>query len=312
LNTLATVVFPVFAIIATGYLAGRFRVLGSESAVALNRFVYYFALPPVLLVFTARAPIGEILNWPFIAAFLLGTLGTLAIALTAGRLIFGHGVAGVALHGFTAVFANTAYMGIPLFLTAFGDQGALPAIVANLVGNTVLIGGIIATLETTKAKGTSPAAIAVEVGSTLVRNPLLMAPFIGIAISVSGVIIPKPVGTFLDLMAAAAGPAALFALGLSLVGKPLRGEIREVSWLVLLKLIVQPVLTYLLVRYVFVLDPIWAKSAIILAGLPVGALVFVIAQQYDLYVNRSSAAIILSTGLSVFTVSVLLILLEVG
>ena len=60
------------------------------------------------------------------------------------------------LQGLAAVFANTAYMGIPLFLTAFGDDGALPpAIIATLAGNFILIGGAIAVLEKLRAKGPS-------------------------------------------------------------------------------------------------------------------------------------------------------------
>ena len=48
--------------------------------------------------------------------------------------------------------------------------------------------------------------------------------------------LPLPVGNFLDFMAAAAGPAALFALGLSLVGQSLLGNMREVAWVSGLKL----------------------------------------------------------------------------
>ncbi len=312
MEALVNVAIPVFAIIAAGYLSGRWRVLGAESAAALNRFVYFFALPPLLFVFTARSPIDEVLNWPFIAAFLLGTLATLLLALAVGRVVFGHGVATLAVHGFAAVFANTGYMGIALFQIALGERGALPAIVATVAGNIVLIGGVVAALEATRAKGTSIAHVAAEVGATLARNPLLLASFLGIGFSYFAIPIPKPIGNFLDLMAAAAAPAALFALGLSLVGRSIFGHVGEVSWLVFLKLAFQPVATFILVRYVFDLEPLWAKSAIILAALPVGALVFVVAQQYEVYVKRASAAIVLSTAVSVVTVSALLIVLEVG
>ena len=44
MDALINVVLPVFGIILTGYLAGRFEALGPESAAALNRFVFYFAL----------------------------------------------------------------------------------------------------------------------------------------------------------------------------------------------------------------------------------------------------------------------------
>ena len=79
-----------------------------------------------------------------------------------------------------------------------------------------------------------------------------------------------------------------------------------------LKLALQPFLTFVLVRWVFDVSPIWAEAAIILAALPAGALVFVLAQQYDTYVERASAAIVASTVVSVITVSGLLIWLQVG
>lgn len=312
MDTLINVTFPVFAIIGVGFLSGYWRVLGPESAAALNRFVYYFALPPVLFVFTARAPIDNVLNWPFIAAFMGGGFVTLAIAAVAGRLVFRHDAATLSLHGLSAIFANTAFLGIPLFLTAFGEDGILPAIVGTLFATSILIGGTIAVLEVARAQGPSVRQIAGEAGGVLIRNPLLIASALGVLFSLLAIPLPRPVGNFLDLMAAAAGPAALFALGLSLVGQPLRGQIGEVSWLVVLKLLVHPAATWLLVVYVFPMDPLWAKAAILLASLPAGALVFIIAQQYDVYVQRASASIVASTVLSVATVSALMILLNVG
>ena len=72
MDALINVVVPVFGVVLTGYLAGRFGVLGSDSAAALNRFVFYFALPPALFIYMARAPVEKIFNWPFIGAFVGG------------------------------------------------------------------------------------------------------------------------------------------------------------------------------------------------------------------------------------------------
>lgn len=74
-----------------------------------------------------------------------------------------------------------------------------------------------------------------------------------------------------------------------------------------LKLLVHPAATLLLATYVFVMEPFWSRAAVILAALPVSTLVFVVAQQYDVYVQRASTAVIVSTVLSVITVSLLLI-----
>ena len=88
MEALINVVVPVFAVVLTGYLAGRLEVLGPDSAAALNRFVFYFALPPALFIFMARAPVEKIFNWPFIGAFVGGSLLTLLIGMVVGRFCF--------------------------------------------------------------------------------------------------------------------------------------------------------------------------------------------------------------------------------
>jgi malonate transporter len=307
MDALINVIVPVFGTIAAGHLTGRFNVLGPESAAALNRFVYFVALPPLLFVFTARAPIDHVLNWSFIGAFVGGGLLTLLIALSVGRVWFRFDAATLCLHGLTAMFGNANYMGVPLLLMAFGPDGALPAILASVISVTLFIGGAVASLEAIRAVGLSKFLALRHVAGTLARNPLSLAPLLGIAFSASALPIPKAVGNFLDLMAAAAPPAALFALGLSLVGRQVMGNAVEVIWLTLLKLGIQPLLTYLLVVNLFAMDPLWSQAAVILSAMPVAALVFVISQQYDVYVQPASTAIVVSTGISVGTISFLLI-----
>jgi malonate transporter and related proteins len=57
-------------------------------------------------------------------------------------------------------------------------------------------------------------------------------------------------------------------------------------------------------------DPLWATVAILGASLPVAANVFIVAKQYDTYVDRTSSAILVSTIVSVVTVSALLTVLS--
>ena len=311
LEVLVNVTFPVFAIIGIGYLTGVKGILGPESIIALNRFVFYFALPAALFLFTARAPVSEVFNVPFLTAFLLGIALTLIIALAGGRWIFHHESASLTLHGFSAVFANTTFLGLPLFLTAFGEEKVLPTIVATIAYMICLMGGVIITLEISQAKERSLFMICKEVSRTLVRNPLLIASFLGISFSLLALPVYKPVDNFLGLMAASAGPTALFALGLSLVGQSVLGHIGEVAWLVVLKLIVQPLLTFLLVTYIFEMDPFWAKSAVLLSALPGATTVYVVAQQYNNYVQQASASILISTLFSLLSVTVVLVFLEI-
>jgi malonate transporter and related proteins len=54
---IVNVALPVFAVILCGYLAGRLGILGQSSSEALNRYVYYFALPPMLFLSMALVPL---------------------------------------------------------------------------------------------------------------------------------------------------------------------------------------------------------------------------------------------------------------
>jgi len=213
--------------------------------------------------------------------------------------------------GLTALQANTAYMGLPLLLTAYGPDGALPPIVATLA-LIPFIGAVIAILEGTRASEQSTFRLVAQVAGKVLCSPLVMAPLLGILFSTAALPIPKMASNYLDLMAATVGPAALFALGLSLVDHKPTGNAGEVMWLTTLKLIIAPILTFALVTYVFVLDPFWSRAAIILSAMPSGANAYVIAQQYKVHVETVSTAVVVSTGVSVVTISVLLILLGVG
>ena len=312
MNALINVVIPVFGIILTGYLAGRFGVLGPESAAALNRFVYYFAIPSATFIFAARAPIDRIFDWPFIGAFVSGSVLTLLIALIVGRLWFRHDTATLSVAGVTAVFGQVIGIGLPLLLTAYGPDGALPPIVAALIYVVLFLTSVIAVLEAARTSDLSPLRMAPQLAGTLLRNPVVISPLLGVLYSMTALPLPKALSNYLDLMAAAVGPGALFAVGLSLVGRKLTSSAGEVIWLSALKTAVNPILTFVLVTYVFVMDPFWSQAAVILSAMPVGTNPYVIAQQYDVHIETVSPAIVVSTAMSVVTIFFALIWFDVG
>lgn len=312
LSTIINIVGPAFGIILIGFLSGRFDFLGKEAAAALNRFVFYFALPPALFVVTARAPVNLIFNWPFAIVFTGAAIMTLLVAVMFGRLWFAHRFESLTVIGLSAAFGNVFTMGLPLLLTAFGPDGALPAIVASLVNTFVFIAGGVATLELARAAQGSRLRVLAQSFVTVFRNPLVLSPLLGMAMAALAVPLPKAVGNLLDLMAAPVAPITLFCLGLSLVGRSVQGNWREVLWLTGLKNVLNPLLTCLLVTYVVALDPLWSKAVIVLSAMPIGSNAFIIAQQYDVEVQTVSSAVIVSTALSIVTVSGLMIWLGVG
>ncbi len=300
------VALPVFGLILAGYFAGRRKILGQESSLALNRFVYFFSLPAVLFLSMARRPLTEVFNGPFIGAFLGAMLITYVLAWLIGMAVKRESQAVHSMQALTACFSNTGYMGIPLFIAAFGPDKLLPALIATIIMSAVMVGIAVVAIELVgKRQATLVHALA-DVGKALVRNPLIVSSFAGLAWNLAGLPVPKPLGTFCELLGAAAGPGALFAIGLFLASRPLVADVREVAWVSGLKLIVQPAITWVLIAFVFPMDPFWTGAALLLAALPTGALTFVVAQQYDVYVERTSQVILWSTIASLPTLSALL------
>ena len=106
-----------------------------------------------------------------------------------------------------------------------------------------------------------------------------------------------------------AAGAALFALGVTLAQKPLGKVPYDLPVLVAIKLVVHPLIVYLLLSWIGGFDWVWIASAVLMAALPPAANVYVLAQRYDTYVAKASAGILLGTLASVVTVTIVLALL---
>lgn len=307
MSVVLEVALPVFGLILVGYLAGRGKILGQASSFALNQFVYWFSLPAVLFLAMARRPLAEVFNLPFIGAFLGAMLLTYGLAWLIGMAVRREPQTVHSMQALTACFSNTGYMGIPLFLAAFGPERLLPALIATVIMSAVMVGIAVVAMEL--AGGGPKAGLGHALGDVLKalrKNPLIVSSLGGLAWNLLGLPVPKPLATFCELLGAAAGPGALFAIGLFLAGRPLTAEWREVAWLSALKLVVQPALTFALILWLFPMDPFWTGATLLLAALPTGALTFVVASQYGVYVERTSQVILWSTLLSLPVLSALL------
>ncbi len=310
MSAVFNVILPVFAIILAGYLSGKAKLLGSASSEALNAFVYRMALPAVLFLGTARRPLAELLNGPFIGAFLGSALLVYALGALLGRLLHRERPEVLCMQGLTSCFSNIGYMGIPLFLAAFGPDKLAPAILATVLVNVSVIAVAVIWLEAAASHGQGLGRALKDVGRAIAGNPLILASAAGILLPPG--MVPQPLITFCELLGAAAGPCALVAIGLFLATRTIRAPVVEIGWVVALKLLMQPLLCWLLTKTLFPMDPFWTKSALIIAALPIGTMTFVVASQYRVYVERASAAILVSTVVSLITVGALLALYTPG
>ncbi len=238
-------------------------------------------------------------------------VSTFVLAVVLAKIFLKYGLGEVTMHGLSAVFANTGYMGIPLLLTAYGSEALLPGVIATVFNGAVVIGLGSAIMEIAKSDNRKLGPVVQRAWRGLSRNPLVLSAVAGLIWGLLNLPLPAPLVTFCELLADAVGPCALFAMGLFMVGRSVTRGAVEVGWLTFLKLLVHPAITYVIAFWWLDLDPFWAACAVILAALPLGALTFVLAQQYQVYVQRAAATILISTIVSVATLSALMAYLGV-
>jgi predicted permease len=75
------------------------------------------------------------------------------------------------------------------------------------------------------------------------------------------------------------------------------------------KLVVHPLIVYLLLSWVGGFSRLWINAAVLMAALPPAANVFLLAKQYKTYSEQASSAILLASVIAIATVTVVLILL---
>jgi predicted permease len=296
---------PVFGLILTGYLCGRFGVFSREATDSLNRFAIYLALPALMFLAMSRITPEQIGQAGFSFAFGGGVAASFALGFALSRWR-GRKVAEASIEGLDAGYSNVGFMGIPLCLLVFGP-GSLPAaVIATLFTACVLFLFSIVLIEVDMHGDAGLGRATRKALRSLLRSPLLLAPLAGLALGLAGVPLPVPAERFAGLLGAAASPCALVCIGLFLAQESaVVSDARSIGMLVGLKLLFQPAVTALLAIYVFKLPTLWSHSAVLLSALPIGSGPFTVAKLYGIEAGATSGAILVSHLVSVGTVSLL-------
>lgn len=307
-NVIITVVMPLFGIMLAGYLAGYFKVLPDSGSVILSRFVYMVALPSLAFVKLSQIPVDEFFNWPFLAVLGGGMLLTFCISLIIAFYFFPANLTGRALHALSAMYSSTGYIGLPIIILVFGESAFVPGITGAVITGAVFMPLAIILIEADRSADSEKILRAILM--SILKNPVLIATAAGLITSALSIHLIKPIVTFFDLLSGAYIPCALFAAGLFISGCSVKGETPEIAWLVFVKLLLHPLITWWLAYEIFSLEGILPAIAVLQAALPCGVPVFVLSQHYKKFVVRSSGVIVVSTLLSLITLSVFLIYLE--
>ena len=306
-------VLPVFGMIVLGYGFTRGRIFDATAGRGISLFVFNVAIPALLFKTVATMEPQQAAPWGLWLAFFGGLAITWVAAALVSRAVPSLNVSGGAAASMAAGFGNLALLGTPLALSHFGQQVAIPlgmilSIHAPILWFTAMLHRALFQTQQSFSIGRT----AKDLFRNLATNAIVLGLLAGTLWRMTGLGLHPIVGSMLDMLADASVPTALFALGVSLAGYSLKGSWSGMFTLIALKMVLMPVMVFLLLRYVVTVPTLWAQVAVLFAAMPTGANAFLFSQRNEEAVAAVSGAIALGTALAAISASILLYLMDAG
>jgi malonate transporter len=290
---------PLFVLVLAGYLL--MRICGWPKAMSenLSRFVFSVALPAML--FRLMSDLSQLP--PVDARLLLAFFGGCLVVFVIGRLVawrlFALDGVGQSVFALGGVFSNNVLLGLPLAKVALGDA-ALPSVALVLVFNALILWTLLTVSIEWARHGSFSLRGFAKTARGVLTNPIVAGILAGTLFGLTGLSLPAFVALPLVMVGQAAAPMALLALGMGLAEYGIRAGWRISLAISILKLVVQPLVVWLLARLIG-LPAMETQVVVLLASLAVGANVYLMSRQFNTLEGPVASSLVLSTALAALT-----------
>ena len=309
LSQVLDLALPFFGLIALGFFCGRQFGLPEAGLQWLNVFIVHVALPALFFSLIAATPLADLANGRFILATTASTAFIFVLALVTGLVATRGNLAEAAIQGAAGAYSNVGYMGPGLTIATLGTAAVAPTALIFVFDNMFLFCALPLLMALSGRDKRSGLATAALVARRILTHPFILATAVGILAASAHFTPPVAIGRMLALLQNAAAPCALFAMGVTVALRPVRRVAPEMPVLLGLKLLVHPLLVWVVLSLAGDFGRVWTFTAVLMAALPPALNVFVMASQYQTYVERASAIILIGTMVSVLSVTLVLYLI---
>jgi malonate transporter len=299
MSAIIDIIVPVFGTVAVGWALGRW-LLTADGLRGLTQVAFYSLFPALLFRSMAKVRL-EALELDIIVVFFGTGLLLYFMLMPLGRAL-GMKLGDQAVFALSGTFSNGVGIGIPFITYAFGEAGLVPLLMIISVNSLVMLTLCSFLLEIGSGGGG---------GRLLAKLGGAGLAWAELTSLVPGLGMPVVIDKVLQALALAAPPCGLIMAGASLAHVGLKEHWQPAAVATAVKLAVMPLMVWAVGRYLFTLDPLWLTVATLNAALPAGANVYLVAQLYRTGVGLATNAVVISTGASVFSLSVVLLLLGV-
>ena len=301
---------PFFGLIFLGFAFGKLKSIPDEGLAWMNFFIIYVALPALFYRIVAQTPLEQLANPRYVIATTLGTFLAFALAFAIGLLVLRGRIGPATIAGLAGGYGNIGYMGPGLALATLGPEAAAPVALIFCFDTLLLFSLIPVLMALADPHRAGLAASVRNVVRQIALNPLVIATALGVASAAIEFQPPVALDRLMQFLQNAAAPCALFTLGVTVALRPLQSVPWEVPINVAVKLLVHPVIALALMALFGPFADTWVSTAVLMAALPPALNVFVIARQFETWVEQASSAVLTGTLASVLTLTTVMWLVK--
>ena len=293
---------PIFMIMAMGYFSVRFNLFDREQLAGMGKFVLKIGLPMLVFHAIATKPLAEVIRPAYLAGYALASVLSFFAGWAVSKLRGQNGIQ-ASLNGLGTGMSNTGFIGYPLLAMAIGSAAGVYFAMNVLVENLLILPLMLAMIDAAQG-GADWRSLAVRIVKNLLKNPMIIAMIIGLVFAMLSIPVPVVIDKVTNMLATASSPLALFVIGGGLFGLLLRGNMLDILVIAAGKLLQFPLLVVVCLWLLGCSKDVLFAGAV-LASVPMASMYPIFGLQYG-YEKQASAAMLATTILSFFSVSLVL------
>lgn len=305
MQSILLALFPIFLLISLGYFFKRIKFPNEEFWQYADKFTYYVLFPSLLVYKLSTASLDGIENFDFVYTALITIAAVTAVLYIANKTIFFFSGP-----EFTSVYQGSIRFNTYVFLAltdaVYGDSGLVIAalLMTFLIPSINIFCIFIFSIFVSNDKITF-----LSLFKSIVTNPLILACALGGGLNYFEISLFAPFEKTLAILSSAALPLGLLSVGVGLHIAHIKEVKLELFSSVFLKLAIFPVIIFFTGMSMGV-SGIQLAVLVLFGAMPTASSSYILARELGGDLKLMSAIISLQTLLSIFTISVFLILLE--
>lgn len=303
------VIYPIFGIIFLGFLSVYLQLIAKEQLKTLSIFVIRVGLPCILIVNIPAQKISDLWQPQYLISYGLASIALFIPLLFLYYRKFNEPLNRAAVYAMGGSMSNTGFIGGAILHLILGPTAAIYFAMTFLVENFIVFLLFLICLEISEQRNTKNLQVILQTLKSIVKNPIIIGLTLGTALCIVGIQLPESLLKILEPIGKTAGPLGLFVVGGSLYGiTTLKNTGRDLVIIFISKMILMPILVYLLFLYMPNTNQEMIFSGVLLSSISMVTMFSVFGQSFDMS-EKTSAILLLCTVANLLTVTTVIALL---